>query len=202
MRLEPAGAEDPPLATGQYSDTLDLPIALALLAAAGRLPADRLAGTVAVGGLNPFAAIESADVRCIGSRGTTAIAHAAAARGLRLIVAEDQAAAARTECRETTSAATLEELAAVLAGEQAGNPFPPRTAAEKRLDPATWRLGEGDLRALEIACAGWHNIHVIGPDGHSLPQYGHIAQALLPDLAGEAARETTSIHGVAGLMAP
>ena len=29
-----------------------------------------------------------------------------------------------------------------------------------------------------------------------------MAQALLPDLAGEAARETTKIHGVAGLMAP
>ena len=35
VRLEPAGAGDPPLATGQYSGTLDLPIALALLAAAG-----------------------------------------------------------------------------------------------------------------------------------------------------------------------
>ena len=52
VRLEPAGAGDPPLATGRYSGTLDLPIALALLAVAGRLPADRLAGIVAVGGLD------------------------------------------------------------------------------------------------------------------------------------------------------
>ncbi|MCY3846805.1 MAG: hypothetical protein OXH69_25065, partial [Acidobacteria bacterium] len=55
VRLEPADAEDPPLDTGQYSGTLDLPIALALLVVAGKLPADRLAGTVAVGGLDPFA---------------------------------------------------------------------------------------------------------------------------------------------------
>ena len=202
MRLEPAGAGDPPLATGQCSGTLELPIALALLAAAGKLPADRIAGIVAVGGLDPYAANDSAGVRCIGAGGTTAIAHAAEARGLRLIVAEDQAAAACAECRETTVATTLEELVAALAGDRDGEPLPHRTVAVKRRDPETWRIGEDDLRALEIACAGWHNIHVIGPDNRSLPQYGRIAQALLPDLAGEAARETTKIHGVAGLMAP
>ena len=202
VRLEPAGAADPPLATGRYSGTLDLPIALAVLAIAGKLPVDRIADVVAVGGLDPYAANESAGVRCISAGGTTAIAHAAGARGLRLIVAEDQAAAACAECRETTGAMTLEELVAVLAGHQDGEPLPHRTAAVKRRDPAAWRISEGDLRALEIACAGWHNIHVIGPDSRSLPRYGRIAQALLPDLAGEAARETTTIHGAAGLMAP
>ena len=202
VHLEPAGAPDPPLATGRYSGTLELPIALALLGMTNKLPVDRLAGIVAVGGLDPYTANESAGVRCIGAGGTTAIAHAVHSRGLRLIVAEDQAAAARVECRETTGATTLDELVAVLAGDQDGDPLPPRTAAVKRRDPGTWRISEGDLRALEIACAGWHNIHVLGPHGHSLPQYGRIAQALLPDLAGETARETTKIHGVAGLMAP
>ena len=202
VRLEPAGAADPPLATGRYSGTPDLPVALALLAVAGKLPADRLAGIVAVGSLDPFAANERAGVRCIGAGGTTAIAHAAQTRGLRLIVAEDQAAAACAECRETTPATTLDELAAVLTGDRDADPLPPRTIAAKRRDPGAWRISEADLRALEIACAGWHNIHVIGPEGHSLPQYGRIAQTLLADLDGEAARETTSIHGVAGLMAP
>ena len=202
VRLEPAGAGDPPLATGRYSSTLDLPIALALLAMTGKLPADRIADAVAVGGLDPFASDKKAGVRCIGAGGTTAIAHAAETRGLRLIVAEDQAAAARVECHETTSASTLDDLVAVLAGEREADPLTPRTAAGKRRRPEAWRIGEDDLRALEIACAGWHNIHVIGPDSRSLPQYGRVAQALLPDLAGEAARETTSIHGVAGLMAP
>ena len=202
VRLEPAGPGDPPLATGLYSGTLDLPIALALLAAAGKFPVDSIAGIVAVGGLDPYAANERAGVRCTGGRGTTAIALAAQARGLRLIVAEDQAAAACAECRETTPATTLEELVPVLAGDQDGDPLPHRTTGVTRRDPGAWRISDGDLRALEIACAGWHNIHVIGPEGHSLPQYGRIAQALLPDLDGEAARETTKIHGVAGLMAP
>ena len=163
---------------------------------------DRIAGLVAVGGLDPYAANERIGVRCVSAGGTTAIAHAAQARGLPLIVAEDQAAAAGAECPETTSAATLEELVAVLDGDREGDPLPARTVAVKRRDPGTWRISEGDMRALEIACAGWHNIHVIGPDVHSLPQYGRVAQALLPDLAGEAARETTRIHGVAGLMTP
>ena len=173
-----------------------------MLAAAGKLPVDRLAGTVAVGGLDLYAATERAGVRCIGAGGTTAIAHAAQTRGLRLIVAEDYAAAACVDCRETTVAATLEQLVALLAGDQDGDPLPARTAALDRRDPGASRISEGDLRALEIACAGWHNIHVIGPDGRSLPQYGRIAQTLLPDLAGEASRETTKIHGVADLVAP
>ena len=202
VRLEPTSAGDPPLATGRYSGTLDLPIALAVLSVAGKLPVDRIADVVAVGGLAPYGANERAGVRCTGAGGTTAIAHAAEARGLGLIVAEDQAAAASIECRRTTAAVTLEELVAVLSGDREPEPLPPRTASAKRRDPGGWRISEGDLRALEIACAGWHNIHIIGPDGYSLPQYGRIAQALLPDLAGEAARETTSIHGVVGIMAP
>ena len=202
VHLEPAGAGDPPMATGRYSGTLELPIALALLGMTSKLPVDQLAGIVAVGGLDPYTATESAGVRCIGAGGTTAIAHAVQTRDLRLIVAEDQAAAACVECHETTGAVTLDELVALLAGDQDGDPLPPRTDTVKRRDPGTWRINEGDLRALEIACAGWHNIHVIGPDRYSLPQYGRMAQALLPDLAGEAARETTKIHGVAGLMAP
>ena len=202
VRLDPAGAGDPPLASGQYSGALELPIALAVLTVTGKLPANRIAAVVAVGGLDPGAANERAGVRCIGGRGTTAIAHAVHLRGLRLIVAADQAAAARAECRETIGAVTLEELVALLAGDRDVDPLPPRTVAHKRREPGTWRISEGDLRALEIACAGWHNIHVIGPDGNSFPQYGHIAQTLLPDLAGEAARETTKVHGVAGLMAP
>ena len=101
VRLDPAGAGDPPLATGRYSGTLELPIALALLGMTGRLPADRITGIVAVGGLDPFAANERAGVRCTSAGGTTAIAHAAETRGLRLFVAEDQTAAAGVECRET-----------------------------------------------------------------------------------------------------
>ena len=38
VRLEPAGAADPPMATGRYSGTLELPIALALLAVAEQAP--------------------------------------------------------------------------------------------------------------------------------------------------------------------
>ena len=80
VQLEPAGAPDPPLATGRYSGTLELPIALALLGMTNKLPVDRLAGIVAVGGLDPYTATESAGVRCIGAGGTTAIAHAVRTR--------------------------------------------------------------------------------------------------------------------------
>ncbi len=102
---------------------------------AAKLPVDRLAGIVAVGGLDPYAANERAGVRCIGAGGATAIAHVAETRGLRLIVPEDQAAAACVDCRETTGAGTLDEPVAVLAGDQDGDPLPPRTVSMKRRDP-------------------------------------------------------------------
>ncbi|MCY4078203.1 MAG: hypothetical protein OXH04_22545 [Acidobacteria bacterium] len=66
----------------------------------------------AVGDLDPYAANEKAGVRCISAGGMTTIAHAAETRGLRWIVAADQAAAASVECGETTDAATLDELVA------------------------------------------------------------------------------------------
>ena len=78
VRLDPAGAGDPPPATGQYSGTLDLPISLALLAVTGKLPVDRIAGAVAVGGLDPYAAIKNVGVR-VGRAGASAPAATAIA---------------------------------------------------------------------------------------------------------------------------
>ena len=203
VHLEPATAADPPLATGQYSRTLELPIALAALTVNGKLPHGRLDKTVAVGGLDPYRIERDSEIRCIGATGTTAIAETARTRTLNLIVAEDQAPAAFAECMHTMPARTLEELVAVLSAEREPEPVPPRAAGDVgRRAPGTWRISEDNLRALEIACAGWHNIHVAGPPERSVPEYGVIAQALLPALGGDAARETTKIHGVAGLMAP
>ena len=77
---------------------------------------------------------------------------------------------------------------------------PRRPAASARAEPPPRRerpargVREASLRALEIACTGWCNIHVAGRDDSHL-RYGAFAQALLPDHDIEAPRETTRILG-------
>ena len=178
----------------------DLPIALALLAASGQLPADSLPHTCAVGELGLDGQLRSV-------RGVLAVArHVAATSDALLIVPPDNLAEAlRVPRARAMAPRTLEELVRALRdGTARSDTRPRRTDAPPDDTPDLGDVVGQSLavRALEISAAGSHNLLLVGPPGAGKTMLARRLPGILPPLDEQEALEVLAIHSVAGLLGP
>ena len=179
--------------------SFDLPIALALLAATGRVARRDVDDVLLVGGLSLDGGIQAA-------RGVLPVAAAARKARFRalLLPRSNHGEAAVVSGLQLYAVGSLGEAVAAL-NDPAGYRDPPIHATPPP-DPHV----DGDFadvhgqllarRALEIAAAGGHNTLLVGPPGAGKTMMARRVAGILPALTFDEALEVTAIHSVAGLI--
>jgi magnesium chelatase family protein len=179
----------------------DLPMALGLLGCQGTFFGKVLDSYVFLGELSLDGGVRSV-------RGALSAALAARERGIQnLVVPEANAReAAVVEGTRVFAIKSLPQAVDLLNSPESFQPVDVDTShmlAEASQYAADLRDVRGQMaakRALEVSCAGSHNILLIGPPGAGKTMLAKRIPTILPPMSLEEAIETTRIHSVAGLL--
>jgi magnesium chelatase family protein len=176
----------------------DLPIALGILAAQGVVERREIADVVILGELSLDGSIHPA-------RGVLPIAAAARREGVAgvLLPRSNAAEAALVDGLDVWPVSSLGEAVGALnhpATVAVASEYHSRPSASSMPDLADVRGQLLARRALEIACAGGHNLLLIGPPGAGKTMMARRVPGILPPLTFDEALEVTAVHSVAGLL--
>lgn len=180
----------------------DLPITIGLLTASEQLKVPDLNQYMLAGEL-------SLDGSLLPVKGALPMAVKARAMGLRrLIVPEANVTEAAVVDRlEVYGARNLRDVAEIMAGTSTLQPMRidtralfARDAGHFDFDFSEVKGQESVKRAFEVACAGGHNLLMVGPPGAGKSMMAKRLPSILPPLSMGEALETTKIHSVAGKL--
>lgn len=186
--------------------SFDLPIALGILAAQGVVERRHIADVVLLGELSLDGSIHPA-------RGVLPIAAAARREGMSAILlpvpnASEAAIVAGLTIFPVSSLGDAVQALNNPASPPRPRPLPP--AHVRDFVSAADAAGGPDLadvrgqllarRAMEIACAGGHNLLVVGPPGAGKTMMARRLPGILPPLTFDEAVDVTTVHSVAGLL--
>ncbi|MCH5225804.1 MAG: YifB family Mg chelatase-like AAA ATPase, partial [Muribaculaceae bacterium] len=182
--------------------SFDLPMALGVLTAHNVVPADNLSDYMIMGEL-------SLDGSVLPVRGVLPMAIKAREMGFKkLMVPEANVTEAAVVNRvEVYGVKNLAEAISLLKNESELRPTVIDTRAIFAAESSSFDLDFSEVkgqesvkRAFEVACAGGHNLLMIGPPGAGKSMMAKRLPTILPPLSLGEALETTKIHSVAGKL--
>lgn len=178
----------------------DLPIALALLASDGQIPAAALAGCASLGEL----ALDGS-LRSVPGVLPMTIAAKRVGIGRAIVPAPNRHEATLVDGIAVYAVANLSEAIAVVLGNGAKY----RARDDARDAPELPGIADdfADVRgqviakrALEIAAAGGHNLIMIGPPGCGKTMLAQRMPSILPPMTQDESLDVTSVYSIAGLL--
>lgn len=179
--------------------TLDVTIAMGVLAATGHLPPNALDGVLLLGELSLQGAVRPV-------RGVLPQLLGARSRGMRaaIVPTGNAAEAGLARGQDVRVAESLQMIVEHLRGQRPlssvqATPFAP-VVGPTRGDLSDVRGQATARRAIEIAAAGGHNLLLVGPPGGGKTLLARLMPSILPPLSFDEAVECTMIHSVAGAL--
>ena len=173
----------------------DLPIALAILAAAGQIPPARLTG-------HEFVAELALDGQLRGVLGIIPILLAARSNQQHVLIATANAEeAALTAHTHVFTSPSLRAVYNYLCHQTPLEPLPARANTPRNQHLIDWSEIKGQQhpkQALEIAASGGHSVLLSGPPGSGKSMLAKRFCTILPPLSETDALESISIHSIRG----
>lgn len=178
----------------------DLPVAVGMMAALGKLKKEETEGILLLGELGL-----SGELKPV--KGVLPIAREAAARGIRkcLLPVENAWEAGLIQDMESVGAASVQEAVKLLQGKERGTTEGLQGKAqgeedEEFLDFADINGQPVLKRAAEVAAAGFHNLLIIGAPGSGKTMLARRIPSILPPLSLEESMEVSTIYSICGLL--